>query len=179
MRTIKLLFASRGFVINMSISLALLIALFAVFGFIRYDISVRAQKIQNDRRDLSLRNRSLDLFSLLKNQSAKAAQYQQIIDQKLPGKDDLIGFPTTLDRIGRTHNVEISFAFQQETEPNIAEGRPGIIAFSLVAIGGYRNIADFLEEAQSTSYLVAFDGFDILRDNENFRGVFRGRVFYQ
>ncbi len=161
----------------MGVSLVVLVIIILALAWMRHDVTVRVQDIEQSRSMLSLRIRSLEVFSVLKNQSAEARQYSSIIERKMPRKDELVNFPKTLERIAEAHNITSEFSFNAEIAP--MDGSPGAITFTLVLSGEYSSITAFLYEFNGISYVVVFDTFDMVRTSEAFRGTFQGRVFYR
>lgn len=165
------------FIRNLGITGIIVLALTALILFLGKDISGRAGKIQNQRRELSVRLQSLESLASLRANSERANKIFDAIQGMLPLKDQLIGFSKNLESLAKSN--QLGFGFKFESEIPSTETQPGINSFILTTSGSYSNFTRFLKGVEEGKYFVGFNSFDILKKDKDFQMLIKGKVFSQ
>ena len=97
--------------VNLALGLGGVIILAPLIIFIGFDISGRAEKIQEQKRELISRTRTVDFLARLKSDSEKAADYSSFLTNVLPARDQLIGFSKDLEALAKKNQVDSGFSF--------------------------------------------------------------------
>ena len=163
--------------VNLAVGLGGVIILAPLIIFIGFDISGRAEKIQEQKRELISRTRTVDFLARLKSDSEKAADYSSFLTNVLPARDQLIGFSKDLEALAKKNQVDSGFSFGAETAST--ETEPGATRFILTASPTYNNFVKLLKTVEASQYFVGFEAINLERKGKDYKSVSNGRVFYR
>jgi len=167
-------------IINTAIIIGSILVFGAAFYFLSGMISKEADDLVADRELIRHHERAADELAFLKQSQADAQKYGDKLQKLLPIRDQLLGFSDYLDSVARIYKININASFTAApVEPS--GGQSGYLAFTLGIDGPYEDIRNFLNdiEAKGTSFIVAFDNFDVNRNGESYYASINGRTFFK
>lgn len=149
-------------------SFLILIVPVVVMFFLSWDVSRRAEMTKILRQNLSDRSESLSLYVKLQNQAAEVEPYYNVLENVLPGRDQLFDFQKEMGMLAAQAGVGFGFNFLKETAPSLeAAGRMG---FNLITEGTIFKIAGFIKSIENSRFLVDFKSFDFTGAAVNMTG---------
>ncbi len=159
--------------IILSLSAIIFLALFTLW--LGSDISSRSAAVLEGRKNLVQKSEALRSLAALKLDSERAKSYSSLLQNILPLRDQLISFPKDLEGIARKNKVDFGFSFGAEVASK--DNLPGSLGFAITLGGKYANILDFMEEVESSRYIIEWVEMDIALVGDIFKGSASGRVF--
>lgn len=158
------------------LSLSALVVLFLLTLWLGSDISARSASVLSGRKDLVQKSEALRSLAALKLDSERAKTYSSVLQNILPMRDQLIGFPKDLEGIARKNKVDFGFSFG--TENPSKDSQPGSLGFAITLGGKYADILSFIREVESSRYIIEWMELDIaVSSGDSFKGSASGRVF--
>jgi Tfp pilus assembly protein PilO len=136
--------------------------------FFGWNMNRRAEEIKKQRQELTDRSAELSLFARLQSQSAKAESYFSILENILPGRDQLFDFPREMEKLANQEGIGFGFTFGAET-PSSAD-QPGRMSFTIVSQGSLLKIFRFIKAIENSRFLVNFQRFDFTGSAVNING---------
>jgi hypothetical protein len=158
-------------------------ALFLILGglWISQSIAAHSQQIALQRSLVTGRAKSLEVLARLKQNSREVDAYAASMARLLPEREELLNFPRWLELFGRSSQVGLNFSYQGGAIAQPTETTAGFIGFNLEVIGSMDKLVQFVDELETKSrqYLVAFDAYDFTRQNDQYRLIMTGKVFFR
>ena len=152
----------------------LLLATFIIV--LNYDINKRERAIMEQKQMLELRNQTIALLSSASNDLRRIEPMLAMLENILPNKDQLINFPTELNKAAKGYGVDIGFTFGPE-KAGTPEG-PGNIKFTMTLAGAFSDIVDFLRVIERHQYFIKLDSIDVRpAANNNFSLLTSGVIY--
>lgn len=165
------------------ISSAVIITSLVVFGgglyWLNNDLETQAERIINARNTVARRSSSLEALAELKQVAPRAEEYQRTMDRFLPTQDELIGFGSWLENLGRVRQVSVDFSFEGGQTAS-TENAPGFIPFSLRLSGGHQNVVGLVGDLElaGTQYLISLGGIELTRNGNVYKISTSGYVYF-
>jgi len=162
------------------ISIFLLIAGAGIIGLLFFGSSIKnyVNKIYLTRQEIALRSSELASLAILKSQyNSQAKDYLNILEQKIPTRDQMIELPKNLKPLADHLNLEMSFTFTGETSPSTTSF--GFANFSLNVKGTGDSLNQFFQELTKSQPLIIFDNLNFDRLNEQEQILVHGRAFFR
>ncbi|MDO8602145.1 MAG: hypothetical protein Q7R62_03445 [bacterium] len=138
------------------IGIALVIVIIIVLNF---DINKRMDRIGERKSKAMLQAQSILILSELKKEAIQAKTDYILLQNALPTRDQLISLPRELEQIAKANNVELGFAFGNETPST--ESQPGSIRFTISLGGGLDDLLDFMKAFEAHPYFINFSSVDL------------------
>jgi len=136
--------------------------------FSGWDVNRRAEEIKKQRQELADRSAELSLFAQLQSQATKAESYFGILENILPGRDQLFDFPREMEKLANQEGLGFGFTFGGEAPPSADQ--PGRMSFAIVAQGSLLKIFRFIKAIENSRFLVNFQNFDFSGSAVNISG---------
>lgn len=155
---------------------ALLITLTVVF-LLAFDISRRSETVQETKKELSFRFKSVEAAASLKKDASLADEEKIFIESILPIADQLINFPREISNLAKKHSIDSGFSFGREEASSVV--KPGFISFNLTANANLSKWLEFVQALEESLYLISFDSFNLAAEGQIYRSVINGKVFTQ
>lgn len=166
-------------IIELSISLLIVIALFAGILFFKGRVSDYTQGIVEARTLLASRTQSVsELAALRLEYKNEASKDLNILHNVIPSYDQLINFNRDIQSLAAQSKVSYGFSFAGET-PQSAGGL-GFISFNLnISSNSFDALMSFIKLLQNFRYLNSIDNISMKSENTNLIMAMKGRVFYR
>lgn len=142
--------------IQLGIALGSVLLLSLAVFFLNRSINARVEEMRAQKRDLALRNRTIELLAGGNSDLKRAEPLLERLQSVLPAKDTLLAFSRDIKNFGKQFGVTVGFSFGVEKAGT--ESEPGTVSFSLSASGDYDNLIAFLEFLEQHPYFIRFDG---------------------
>lgn len=139
------------------------------------DIGRRADAIRSSEQELSSRAQAVEALAYLRADKDRAQKYSNVLENILPTKDQLIGFPREFDAVAKKYSVRLATAFGAEEKGT--DVKPGSIEFVFTAEGSLQNLLAFMKAAESGRYILEWTSFEFLRSSGGYSATMAGRVF--
>ncbi len=165
------------------ISSTIILISFVVFSgglyWLNNDLETQAERIINARSTVARRSSSLEALAELKRVAPRAEEYQRTMDRLLPTQDELIGFGSWLENLGRVRQVSVDFSFEGGQTPS-GENAPGFIPFSLRLSGGHENVVGLVGDLEltGTQYLISLGAIELTRNGSSYKISTSGYVYF-
>ena len=140
---------------------------------LRSQIASAISRITVAKADRSIKNLQVLALAKLRREHTEAAIAENIVRARLPSRDSLFSFPTSVKALAKNMNVQIEFVFGGE----IAGGDDMLssVAFTMTVTGSLSNLLVFLSEFESRLYMLAVDSIDFVPG----KMTLGGRVFFK
>ncbi len=155
----------------------LIVALIAtVIILLNFDINKRVARIEEHKREIAMQNEAIIILSGLKQEAQKVRQYQDTLASLLPNRDQLISFPRELEKLAKQYEIDLGFAFGNETPST--ESQPGVIRFTLSLGGSMNGMLDFLKAFEAHKYYLNLSSVDLSKkEGGRFSLVTGGEIY--
>lgn len=163
-------------IINLSVSLAIIVAFIFLLVLINGDLNKRREDIVEHKREINSRTMAVSLLADLKKDAEKASPLISVLENRLPTRDELILFPRELTRLANDNNIELGFAFGSESPGSDEE--PGVVGFTLSLSGEYDNLAKFLSDIEKSRYYIRITTADLTRKSGEIFGLITSGEVY-
>lgn len=166
-------------IIELSISLLIVLALFAGVEFFKGNVGDYSDRIVAARATLSNRAASVGELASLRSQfNGKASNYLNVLHNIIPPYDQLINLNKELQSLAVQSNVGYGFSFAGEVSKS--SGGLGSISFNLDASSGnFSSLMSFLKLVQNLRYLSSVDEVSMRSNNATLVMNIKARVFYR
>ena len=153
-----------------------IITLGTILFLIDSDISKKSLQIKTSRNDLNFRLNATQSLVILQQEFRQIQDKIYLLDNILPSRDDLVNFPKDLNALARNNNIILNMSLGQEgRDPG---GKFGATNFTISGSGGLSNVSKFLNDLKSSRYSVNFNKLDFTREDNNFKILLGGQVFF-
>ncbi|MEK7626614.1 MAG: hypothetical protein AAB399_00405 [Patescibacteria group bacterium] len=169
----------KKFIVEMSVALLIVIALFGGILFFKGNMVDYMGRIETARASLASRTASAGELANLRSQyNSKAKNYLNVLYNIIPSYDQLINLNRDIQTLAARSNVEYGFSFAGET-PKSDQGL-GSISFNLTAGSeNFSSLMSFIKSIQDFQYLNSIDKISINSDGGKFTMSVSARVFYR
>lgn len=170
----------RSILLNLGILALAFAGSAVVLHWLGGNIRSHAEKIASARASIVQRAGIVQTLAELTRDEPEADRLKTRMDAILPGRDQLIDFPSTVEAHARGYGLLPAVSFVgNEVEPKGNE--PGFIPFELRAEGPYENIVRFLGafERDPKGFLAEFESYDFVRKDDRHVAVVSGKVFFR
>ena len=161
--------------INLAVTLGAVVILVVANVLVSSNISKKLGKIQEYKRELSLRAEAIESLVILKKDSEVARSYANFLENLFPDADAIISFRRDLQSLASRHKMSFTFSFLGESSAK--EGQLGSIGFQMSVGGKPEVFLDFLKDLELINYIINFDAIDFGSAPKAFTARFAGKVF--
>jgi len=163
----KKLFIQIGIALGASVLFSTFIILLNI------DINSRADKIQNSKLELALREKTNELLGGATSDNKKAAIYSENLKTIFPNREQQIAFRTLLINSGPKYGVIVDYQMDRPVKPDVPVG------FTITAKGDFDNVVNFLKFVESHKYILVMNSVSASRaENQgNFLVTIKGVIY--
>lgn len=149
----------RRLVIQLGIAFGTVLVIGLAVFFLNAHINTQVTTIADLRRELAVRNRTIELLAGGNSDLARAEPLMKNLESVLPQKESLLAFSRDIKKYGAQFNLTVGFSFGIEKAGSDSE--PGTVSFTLTAAGEYENLVEFLAFLEKHPYFIRFDGISL------------------
>jgi hypothetical protein len=166
------------------INIGIIALSFVIFTFVYFELGSSLEKkadaIASHRADSNKFSNTSEVLASLKKSAPEAERYQQYAHQLLPEQYSLVDFPRWVDGLSKVRRLTLNFSFKSEIVGAQANSA-GYIPFVFDVTGGLEDSVLFLRdlEEQAPRYLVSLESIDVTRNNDSFRTMAQGKVYFR
>lgn len=126
---------------------------------LNFDINKRAERIEVRKLESLVQSQAILILSDLKKEAVLAQTDYALLESALPTRDQLISLPRELEQIAKAGNVDLGFAFGNETPST--DSQPGSIRFTMSLGGGINDLLNFMKVFEGHKYFIHLASVDM------------------
>ena len=161
--------------LNIGSATITVIVLLVVYYLIMISIADSVEQIQEKRKSLMLRSAVLASEASLKTDWSRVQKESLYLDNVFPPADELIEFPRDISVWASRNNLDVGFSFVKEV--GSINDEPSYITFILISKGSLSDISNFLRSIEASRYLVQYDQYDLVSEDNIYTLLINGKIF--